>query len=467
MGKIVKYCAACDESFAEKFGFCPNCGQEMTAFEMNPLNNAQATAAEAPKETVENHPVIDTESDDILDIPMIAAPVMAAPVPVIETPSAVEAKTSDVIAPEPTVYYNENQTEAFADESPAETVPVVDAAPETKTFAAGAGAGTTVGNFSVPNKTQFYNYPISDSAQNDGFHVTVIEDKGVKQRNLLLLGSLLLMTSLALGGVIYNLFNHNLYVGSIDEDNPLYVSVVDDVPMEIEKQPKKEKDDGGGGGGGGDKNQQDASKGRLANQVDKPIMPPKPMDQVTNPSLPNPQETQGKIKRDRTTEPVGMLNGVQSDNLSSGRGSGGGIGNGNGTGIGNGNGTGEGNGNGSGSGNGNGNGNGDGNGNGGTRPPPPPPVPPVGVTETVKIISKPRANYTDAARQNQVQGTVTLRVTFLPSGQIGGIAPVSGLPYGLTEQAIAAARGIRFEPAKKNGVPYPVTKQVQYSFTIY
>ena len=37
MGKIVKYCGSCDESFAEKFGFCPTCGASLQAFEMNPL----------------------------------------------------------------------------------------------------------------------------------------------------------------------------------------------------------------------------------------------------------------------------------------------------------------------------------------------------------------------------------------------------------------------------------------------
>ena len=37
MGKIVKYCAACEEGFAEKFGFCPNCGAQLTAFELYPI----------------------------------------------------------------------------------------------------------------------------------------------------------------------------------------------------------------------------------------------------------------------------------------------------------------------------------------------------------------------------------------------------------------------------------------------
>ena len=57
MGKIVKYCAACEEGFAEKFGFCPNCGENLQAFEMNPVqpetiepatNNIE-TASAAPE----------------------------------------------------------------------------------------------------------------------------------------------------------------------------------------------------------------------------------------------------------------------------------------------------------------------------------------------------------------------------------------------------------------------------------
>jgi TonB family protein len=85
----------------------------------------------------------------------------------------------------------------------------------------------------------------------------------------------------------------------------------------------------------------------------------------------------------------------------------------------------------------------------------------------VNIISKPRPQYTDAARQNQVMGVVRLRVTFLASGQIGSVSPISGLSYGLTEQAIAAAKQIRFEPAKKDGVPQTVIRQIEYSFSIF
>jgi TonB family protein len=86
--------------------------------------------------------------------------------------------------------------------------------------------------------------------------------------------------------------------------------------------------------------------------------------------------------------------------------------------------------------------------------------------ESVRILSKPRADYTDEARLNQVQGKVVLRVVFSAGGQIGVISTISGLPDGLTEQAIAAARGIKFKPATRNGTPYSVTKPVEYTFTI-
>lgn len=72
-------------------------------------------------------------------------------------------------------------------------------------------------------------------------------------------------------------------------------------------------------------------------------------------------------------------------------------------------------------------------------------------TAGLLILHKPRARYTDAARQSQVQGTVRLRVTFRASGAISNVTPVSGLPNGLTEQAIIAAKRLIFRPATLNG----------------
>jgi TonB family protein len=85
----------------------------------------------------------------------------------------------------------------------------------------------------------------------------------------------------------------------------------------------------------------------------------------------------------------------------------------------------------------------------------------------LKIISKPRAVYTEQAKTDQIQGKVLLKVTFTANGQIGAISTISGLPDGLTEASIAAARNIKFEPATQNGKPITVTKPIEYSFTIY
>lgn len=85
----------------------------------------------------------------------------------------------------------------------------------------------------------------------------------------------------------------------------------------------------------------------------------------------------------------------------------------------------------------------------------------------LNILSKPKANYTDAARFYQISGNVRIRMTFLAGGEIGAVTPITKLPFGLTTQAINAARQMRFEPAVKNGQPYSVTKLVEYVFTIY
>lgn len=83
------------------------------------------------------------------------------------------------------------------------------------------------------------------------------------------------------------------------------------------------------------------------------------------------------------------------------------------------------------------------------------------------VVSKIPPNYTDAARRENVTGDVKLRVTFLADGSIGAVSPVNSLPFGLTEQAIAAAKKLTFLPARKNGKKISVAKLVQYSFKIY
>ena len=89
------------------------------------------------------------------------------------------------------------------------------------------------------------------------------------------------------------------------------------------------------------------------------------------------------------------------------------------------------------------------------------------VTRKAVVITKPEPAYTEPARQNQVQGTVVLKCLFSSSGAVTGIRAASGLPYGLTERAIAAARQIRFIPAIKDGHFVSIYIQLEYNFNLY
>jgi TonB family protein len=93
------------------------------------------------------------------------------------------------------------------------------------------------------------------------------------------------------------------------------------------------------------------------------------------------------------------------------------------------------------------------------------------VTETnvtpLKILSRPRPSYTDRARRAGISGSVKLYVLFGANGKILNIIGISGLGYGLDEEAIKAARQIKFEPKTENGKPVSVVKMVIFTFTIY
>ena len=74
---------------------------------------------------------------------------------------------------------------------------------------------------------------------------------------------------------------------------------------------------------------------------------------------------------------------------------------------------------------------------------------------------------TEEARKNQVTRTVMLQMIFNASGKVTNIRVVSGLPFGLTEKAISAARKIYFIPAIKDGKHVSQYIRVEYNFNIY
>lgn len=324
-------------------------------------------------------------------------------------------------------------------------------------------------NISLGHDSQDFELATEDMQNQENiYHVTFVEEKNSATRNLLLLGSLILVTTTLTVGVIWSLFEKNLVISDLGSSELISAVIVDETPMqaEDEQERQKKKDEGGGGGGGGREELDPVSKGRLAPQTQNPLISPTKTIPQMDTELKIQAFTQGPERPTKVTEePYGdPLS--QSYKLSDGPGRGGGQGTGIGTGQGSGIGTGAGSGRGSGMGSGIGSGIGGGVGDGGEGDSEPPTAK-KGPTKPLTILSKPRANYTEEARKNQVQGVVRLRVTFLANGTIGSIVPISGLPYGLTEQAIAAARQIRFEPAMKNGVPQTVTRIVEYAFNLY
>jgi TonB family protein len=236
-----------------------------------------------------------------------------------------------------------------------------------------------------------------------------------------------------------------------------------------EKEMKKP----GGGGGGGREDPRPASQGKLPQasltipQVRAPDPNPPP---IKNPSLPVVASIDADpllFPPDLRPVPYGDPK-SKSTELSSGPGSGNGIGTGTGGGVGSGEGGGVGPGRGGNTGGGDRSPGGGGPGGGGggdtdynkT-------FKPNEVTQKARILAKPSPEYTEEARKNQVTGTVTLQMVFSSSGGVTNIRTISGLPYGLTEKAIAAARRIQFTPAMKDGRPVSQYIRVEYNFNIY
>lgn len=86
------------------------------------------------------------------------------------------------------------------------------------------------------------------------------------------------------------------------------------------------------------------------------------------------------------------------------------------------------------------------------------------VTRRGVIVSKPEPWYTDEARQAGITGTVILRVVLSASGEVTNIHTFRPLPKGLTENAIEAARHLKFIPAVKDGRFVSYWVELQYNF---
>ena len=89
------------------------------------------------------------------------------------------------------------------------------------------------------------------------------------------------------------------------------------------------------------------------------------------------------------------------------------------------------------------------------------------VDRKVILIMKLEPQYTEEARMNRITGRVVLKAVFSANGSVTNIRTAEGLPFGLTEQAIDAARKIKFIPAVKEGKFVSMWMQLEYNFNLY
>ncbi len=84
----------------------------------------------------------------------------------------------------------------------------------------------------------------------------------------------------------------------------------------------------------------------------------------------------------------------------------------------------------------------------------------------VEILYKPHPAYTAAARARRLHGDVWLSVVFQASGNVRVLSVIQGLPGGLDQAAIAAARRIRFRPARRQGKPVDYAARIRIRFQL-
>lgn len=81
-----------------------------------------------------------------------------------------------------------------------------------------------------------------------------------------------------------------------------------------------------------------------------------------------------------------------------------------------------------------------------------------------RAVNLVKPEYTAEARQAGVNGVVKLQLMLDEEGRVISAKPLSVLPYGMTEQAVAAARQSKFTPASVEGKPTRAVGTITYSF---
>jgi TonB family protein len=220
---------------------------------------------------------------------------------------------------------------------------------------------------------------------------------------------------------------------------------------------------GGGGGGGGTLQRKPPPRARRqgVRRLDSPlparVPPPPPPEPVKEPEdRPEPAVLEAEklppiiapvvVSPSDPIDRPGVLEQTTAENNSRGPGAGGGVGTGQGTGIGEGQGTGLGEGSGGGTGGG-------------------PYRPGSGITPP-RLLKEVRPEYTEEARQRNLEGEVILEIVVKRDGSVGDVRILQGLGAGLNERAVQAVRQWRFTPARRLNTAVDVMVEVAVDFRL-
>ena len=85
-----------------------------------------------------------------------------------------------------------------------------------------------------------------------------------------------------------------------------------------------------------------------------------------------------------------------------------------------------------------------------------------------RVIKEVKPDYTPAAMQQKIQGSVWLLIVVTDNGDVGEVEVSRSLDkeYGLDDEAVKAAREWKFEPGKKDGKPVPVQVTLELTFRL-
>lgn len=84
------------------------------------------------------------------------------------------------------------------------------------------------------------------------------------------------------------------------------------------------------------------------------------------------------------------------------------------------------------------------------------------------VVRQVKADYTEEAKQNRIEGRVGLQAIVLADGAVGDVKVVESLDtvYGLDKNAVASMKQWAFKPGMKDGKAVNVRIHVQIDFSL-